>query len=759
MSTKRMNRISRAQGFLLAGLGALAIGLAGCSGDEGSSSPTTPPPDPVFPPGPGSGAAIPISTAHGSIVGSITRVTMPEDGKPVVEIYLRDEQNYSLKGLPAANVSFVLARLEPPVNGSPSTWHAITRKKELLGDTAKLSPQEAVTGTGEKNQATTEPATSGVWTDQQNGVYTYKFAKSLKGDTEIPFDGTMPHRVGFEIRLSPAIPANNPVYTFNPITNDPINNSGREIVDDDTCDACHDGLTFHGGARTDLQYCAMCHESYSFDAQTGNSIDLKVMIHKIHRGADLPSVQAGGIYGIFGYLNEFEDYSDVVFPQDLRNCTTCHEESDANTPQASNWRTTVENATCTSCHDDVNFETGANHGDGVAATDDTCTACHGPNAQVGNLRVERAHQIPEQVAAAKFKYEVLAVTNTAPGQLPKVTIRVVDPTNGNAPYDIRAAGGPFQVGSASLRVDVAFSTRPDFTNTGSGSATDATTGTPAQPIRIDFKASGVADPAFAGSFTATATTAIPASATGSGKAFVEGHPAVDVTGDGTPDSLPVVSVGKVFAITDETPVDYRPIVDIAKCNDCHQQLAAHGNNRVDNTELCASCHNPNATDIARRVEDSECEAVTGTLDDQAIDFKFMVHAIHAGAGYKVCGYQNSGYDFSHVRYPGKINNCEGCHLPDTYYPPDATTAIATTIDAGDRTTPLGDVAITPAAAACSACHTDAAARQHMQFNGSFSAVKDAESRTAVIETCASCHGPGKSTDVKSVHGIASPASN
>ena len=122
----------------------------------------------------------------------------------------------------------------------------------------------------------------------------------------------------------------------------------------------------------------MCHESYSFDAQTGNSIDLKVMIHKIHRGADLPSVKAGGLYGIFGYRNAWNDYSAVKFPQDLRNCTTCHEESDADTPQASNWRLTVNRATCTSCHDNVDFATGANHG-GVAATDDTCMACHGPN--------------------------------------------------------------------------------------------------------------------------------------------------------------------------------------------------------------------------------------------------------------------------------------------------------------------------------------------------------------------------------------------
>jgi OmcA/MtrC family decaheme c-type cytochrome len=496
-----------------------------------------------------------------------------------------------------------------------------------------------------------------------------------------------------------------------------------------------------------------------FEASTvlAESVDFRVMIHKIHRGEDLPSVKAGGLYGIFGYKNAFSDFSDVVFPQDLRNCQTCHQESDADTPQASNWRFTIEKATCTSCHDDVDFATGANHG-GVAATDDTCTSCHGPNAQVGNLRVERAHQIPERVAGAKFKYEVLSVTNTAPGQLPKVTIRVVDPTNGNAPYDIKAAGGPFQVGSASLRVDVAFSTRPDFTNTGSGSSTSPTSGTPAQPITIDFKANGVADPAYPGAFSASATKPIPAGATGSGSALLEGRPAMDLDGDGDFETLPVTSVGKAFAITDASPVPYRQVVDIAKCNDCHAELTLHGNSRTGNTELCATCHNPNATDINRRVAGSNCEAVTGTLDDQAIDLKFMVHAIHAGArgGYEVCGYNNTGYDFSDVVYPGKLVNCEGCHLADTYYPPNSTTAIATTIDAGDRTTPLGDIAITAGSAACSACHSDTTAKQHMEFNGgSFSAVKDANSRTTAVETCANCHGPGKPADVKVEHGVGS----
>jgi OmcA/MtrC family decaheme c-type cytochrome len=500
----------------------------------------------------------------------------------------------------------------------------------------------------------------------------------------------------------------------------------------------------------------MCHDSYSSDAQTGNTIDLKVMIHKIHAGETLPSVEAGGLYGIFGHGNTFANFGEVVYPQDKRNCTTCHEEGDADTPQASNWRFTVNRTTCSSCHDDVNFATGLNHG-GIAATDDTCTSCHGSSS--GVLSVQTAHRIPEQAAAEKFAYEVLNVVDTAPGQLPTVTIRVVDPTNGNAPYDVKAANGPFQNSSASLAVDVAFSTRPDFTNTGSGSATP-TTGSPAQPIRIDFKTTAVPDPAFPGGFKATSTVPIPATATGSGEALIEGRPAVDVNGDGTLERLPVTSVGKSFAITDASPVPYRQIVDIAKCNDCHQELTLHGNSRTGNTELCATCHNPNATDISRRVAGSNCEIVTGTLDDQTIDLKVMIHAIHAGelgGGFKVCGFSNTGYDFTAVKYPGKLENCEGCHLPGTYYPPDATMALATTIDAGaDRSTPVGDVAITPATAACSSCHSSDTARQHMLLNGgSFDAIKAADSTTpaAPIETCGNCHGEGKAADVKVEHGV------
>ena len=174
----------------------------------------------------------------------------------------------------------------------------------------------------------------------------------------------------------------------------------------------------------------------------------------------------------------------------------------------------------------------------------------------------------------------------------------------------------------------------------------------------------------------------------------------------------MVSSGKTFAITDATPVAYRKVVDIEKCNDCHKQLSLHGENRTGNAELCAACHNPNATDINRRVAGSNCETVTGTLDDQTIDFKVMVHAIHAGPSRRLQGLrlQQHGLRLQpRACIPGKLNNCEGCHLPDTYYPPDPAAALATTTDAApatspDRASPLGDIATTPATAVCSTCH-------------------------------------------------------
>ena len=87
---------------------------------------------------------------------------------------------------------------------------------------------------------------------------------------------------------------------------------------------------------------------------------------------------------------------------------------------------------------------------------------------------------------------------------------------------------------------------------------------------------------------------------------IEGHPALDVNGDGVLDRLPVKSVYRHFRILDATIVPRRAVVDIEKCKQCHQpHLSLHGNNRTDEIQACVTCHNPNATDIAYRTSGAE----------------------------------------------------------------------------------------------------------------------------------------------------------
>ena len=51
---------------------------------------------------------------------------------------------------------------------------------------------------------------------------------------------------------------------------------------------------------------------------------MPVMIHKIHMGSSLPSVQAGKPYIIIGNQQSVNDYSHIAIPSDARRCFTCH---------------------------------------------------------------------------------------------------------------------------------------------------------------------------------------------------------------------------------------------------------------------------------------------------------------------------------------------------------------------------------------------------------------------------------------------------
>jgi hypothetical protein len=204
----------------------------------------------------------------------------------------------------------------------------------------------------------------------------------------------------------------------------------RQPVTIERCQVCHGEFSkdfnVHGGVRNDTRQCAICHNPSNDtlsrqvleDGETAvtSPVDFKVMIHKIHRGEELtqPYVLYGRPSGQFpNQTANPVDFSELLFPGDLRNCEACHE------PEAyvlapgqgvlqpgvlgsttrefmrsgdaievlDAFTTPPTIAVCTSCHDDVDFTTGANHPAGPAS-EESCVACHG----VGRpLSVERVH--------------------------------------------------------------------------------------------------------------------------------------------------------------------------------------------------------------------------------------------------------------------------------------------------------------------------------------------------------------------------------
>lgn len=764
------------QGFRLIFAAIIAmIVLAGCSGDDGA-------PGPAGPPGPPGTGIAPTATTLDITIDDVTI-----QSRPVVQFTVTNEDGIGFAGLTTGDLRFTIAKLMPGVYGSPSSWQSYI----VTSETATTGPGAGTTVL----QATRE--NNGTLVDHQDGSYTYTFATDITNVTcpiapadggcvdtqgnvlDLTYQPSLTHRLAIQTRGS--LPMVNGIKTFRPDGN-PITTS-REIVDIAKCNECHNKLEAHD-ARIETKYCVMCHNPGSTDAQSTNTVDFKVMIHKIHRSAGLPSVVNGGTYSIYGYNpatfkgDREYDFSNIEFPQDIRNCTKCHDGSDPATPQGDAWQT-PSIAACGSCHDDVDF---SNHNT-IPVTDDMCLSCHKPGFAP---TVTEAHEIPAQIARASFQFNIIDVTG---GTTPSIQMSVTDPVSGT-PYDL--ATDPFTGAGARLALVIGWG-MTDFNNTGGITNTGFPNNqdTAAMPFSIDPVAAcgaGIADwscTQAAGVYTLTKLSTLPASATGTGRVGFEGHVAADFNGDTVfDDQVPVKSVVKDFVLTG-TLMPRRQVVDIAKCDNCHDFLSLHGGNRNNEPALCVICHNPNATDIGRRPADP-LDTTDGKVEE-AIDFKRLIHGIHAGAqtnydGSEAHGFRENGlviwgypgapcdwfggpagnsceHDFSHVRFPGILQDCETCHLAGTYELegiwelPTTNGILSTTISTGlDVTDPADDLNISPTAAVCSACHDSLLARSHMVVPGGavFDQSQSVISST-VIETCAVCHGPGRSYDVELVH--------
>jgi len=735
------------------------------------------------------------------------------NGMPVVDFQITDEFGFGIEGfMQGENVSFsfTVNKLVPGANGLTDNWSTYMLVPRAPDGLPALAPSTYSDGTLE---------------DLGGGNYRFTFNDPLEAIAEgadVAFEPELTHRVGMEIRSASifggSVSNSNTFDThfdIQPSTGDTSGINQRAIAAQENCTSCHGDtdFAFHGGARKDVNQCVSCHQP-GLESVTGGSIDFTVMVHKLHFGENLSEP-----FELCGFACRSRgappvSFNEIVYPQDHRNCTTCHEPQNAATPQAEWIDSRATAQVCASCHDGLAFDenglTNANRNHiGLAQPNETCEACHSPTGLLqGNLAY---HVIDSQEAAKRFSYNIMEISNTGEGQSPVVTFSITDPTNGDAPYDI--ASDPAFTGSGT-RLALSFVwPNTDFTNVGNDAGTTITGRPAGQPISITLAGSGTL-PSYItdngdGTYTLDAMAlstplVVPSTmpALGSGTVMIEGHPAADFDFDGDySDSVPVTSATKAFAITDGSPQSRRAIVDVAKCQTCHNVndgLALHGGNRSDNIEACASCHTPDATDLFRRPVDDDGMvngvnvAAIDSLEDRTVSFGYMVHAIHAASvreeGYVAYGFGGTPHDYTDASYPRSPADCQACHDGDTYTLPLASERLAVTVDSNATVTgnsffganafaPDADAASNPTddnnvsveTAACLSCHNSDIAKDHMSARSDSGIAfgngwlmnpdpfNDPDTQafidTQPAENCSFCHSESGFVPVGGVHGV------
>ena len=612
-------------------------------------------------------------------------------------------------GFATATIDFTVQK----VNGTAiagitdADAQAPTKLAHLLINIAKLLPGVATTTAGTTPNTWWNVSSENVLanlTDHGNGLYTYvtgTMAISGATTTAAFYDSAAYTRVVLRVGPNNSAARSPLTWTWDmghldalgggkdakfDITNG--STITKDVVPTANCLKCHstfgseklNPLAFHGGeGRVEVFACVVCHYenrgtmdlasivsgvSYTFDsgeAEIGN------FVHKIHT-----SQVAGG-----------HDFTGVAYPQDIKNCTTCHNGG----ADSNNYKTKPSARACLSCHNPLNTSNAAiasygslttsvtNHpgkqivpvGLGLAnTTDDTkCGGCHADTDIAGyHLSNWATTHNTGVVGAANFKYVISKVTMTTTGggtqfMYPVITFQILN--NGtpvNLATDFTGSALTGFVGSPTLGVAYAY-TQDGITNPSdwNGRATASLAGL----------LSGT-------SGTVTGTTTMTAVLTGStptgGTAVPVGASLVTglMYGTLTQSNWATVSTDTNGAIrpaigallTASSYTARRVIVDANRCNDCHEQLGTapnfHGGPGLAagprNIPFCAACHTPNQGG-----------------NGWSASFRNFFHAIHAASKRTVVFYddgQDINENFSDLEYPGVLSNCEQCHLPGTY---------------------------------------------------------------------------------------------
>ena len=292
------------------------------------------------------------------------------------------------RGALANTASFGISSLAPAAGGfSYNKWVSFIWRSSTTDNVAV-------------NQAYRERNTATNLVEGPAGAYTYTFAQNLgtakinpanpADNTTVTYDRTRTHRVFVALRSGYA--GGN---TFDFVPAGGAVTATRDIVVDATCRKCHMNTPGHYGPWDGIvKACVTCHapgntlKNSAANGGATNTLEMSVMLHKIHAGRELQSVAGadGQFYdnpntatdetadnGPLYQLGGVSTWNTAGFPAVLANCQACHTGNAAN---VDNWRGVPSRAACGSCHDLINWTTGTNHTGGSATNDDGCATCH-----------------------------------------------------------------------------------------------------------------------------------------------------------------------------------------------------------------------------------------------------------------------------------------------------------------------------------------------------------------------------------------------
>jgi OmcA/MtrC family decaheme c-type cytochrome len=623
-----------------------------------------------------------ISFVRPGLVIKVTGAAIAADGTISANVQITDPRGLALDRDGVTTPGPVsLSLIAAVLPKSENRYTAYTTRIRVAAGTGKQATQAAADA-------------GGTWTKVEDGLYTYRFLTKAPSN----IDRSATHSIGVygnrnltEFELGTNYASN--VYNFVP-------GGGavaqvHDILRTESCNSCHQDLNAHGGSRRGVEMCVLCHQPQTSDPVTGTNLDLGNMVHKIHAGASLPTVKAGGKFQINGFSG-LVDYSKVNLPATgaTANCAVCHRvdpDEKKRPAQAMNFLLKPSRTMCGSCHDDINFATGAGHRGVSQTTDANCHSCHIPQGDSEfDASITGAHTI------ANF-------SQTFTGVVTQIT-RVDDGIAGKAPvvtFSVKDSAGK-AIPLAALDRLVLYLSGPtsDYLTQ---SSVDARTAT------------AVGD----GVYRLTFPSILPATARGSYRVSLASRKRTQLNaGTEKQRQGDDIAINTQFTFTvDGSPVAARrQVVDTAKCNACHVALTFHGTqNRV---EQCVMCHTAELVDATGK---------------QSIQFTALIHRIHTGKDLEA-PYKVGTTSWADVGYPGVRSNCAGCHVNNSQQLP---------LRAGlrDIQEPAGPItARKPETNACTSCHASVSALAHAQQN-----------TAAVGESCAVCHGPSAEFSVDKVH--------